>query len=217
MKKNNFLIKVFLKLRVHINDGVTLTELLVSSMLIGIVMIGVISFSTIFDQMQETDSMASLLSTQASFMMGEMKRDAMLAVGDNLNRGIAVQDLVSDKGICFRHDTNNPAVYTDDRWVCYAHGSSWHVKRCVGNSGLAPCFSCFCAGYVISDDRFPRTALSKNAASFFQLMTDTEGRIEGVRFNIVAMDRDSNATAYHPITNPQYTLTAEVHPPGHSR
>ncbi|MBI5415356.1 MAG: prepilin-type N-terminal cleavage/methylation domain-containing protein, partial [Candidatus Omnitrophica bacterium] len=68
-------------------NGLTLTELLVATILMGIVMAGVASFSLVVKQAGETTSSGTVLAIQTAAAMHYIKEDALSAVGDNSNRG----------------------------------------------------------------------------------------------------------------------------------
>lgn len=208
--------------------AVTLTELLVASILVGIVTVGVISFYLMYEQTVHVGADQANVQPMGAVLIGELKKDAMKAVGDPFNPGIVTVDTIvmgppdsGTRGLCFRHDVSNPASYADDRWVCYRHGNSWHVYRCVGNSGLAPCVACNCAGYVRSNYTaalaVSRGTTGDPAPPFYEIINDANGRFKSIRFNIWAMHDSRNRQPYHPVTNPRYKLTTEVSPPGISR
>ncbi|MCK5178564.1 MAG: prepilin-type N-terminal cleavage/methylation domain-containing protein, partial [Candidatus Omnitrophica bacterium] len=62
--------------------GITLTELIVASILIGIVMIGVAAFSASIEQLHTSTNRSTILTMKTTATMNHITRAAYLAVGD---------------------------------------------------------------------------------------------------------------------------------------
>ena len=67
--------------------GLTLTELLVATILIGIVMTGVSAFSVFVKQARDSTGSGTILAVQTATAMHYMVQDANKAVGDSSDRG----------------------------------------------------------------------------------------------------------------------------------
>jgi len=86
--------------------GMTLTELLVSTALIGIVMLGVVSVEYASKRSQENMSRKSIVTTRTSAMLLHIVKNAALAVGDVIDVGIRIRTTggINSRYACFRQD-----------------------------------------------------------------------------------------------------------------
>jgi len=200
----------------RLTRGMTLTELLVASILVGIVMLGVASFSIALKHIQGGTSRSALLAMRTHAAMAKITKDAYATVGDATNPGIKERAMGQDRSICFRKDTNDPSSYTDDTWSCYYRrrlGSSNNLWRCTEPTPPAkvpPANLLECNNGGTSD-----LLLNLNNNDYFTIVTDTDDRLEYIEFTFTAIiDRSA---AVHPVDNPLYTLVTRVSPPGHSR
>lgn len=198
-------------------SGITLTELLVASILIGIVMIGVASFSVSIQQLQTATNRSSLIAMRATAAMNRMAKDAYTAVGDEADRGVETRGTQS---VCFRQDDDNdPSSYTGDIWVCYfasppgpggtLYLCGWDAWRRSGNRPPNNYNRC---------NRPNGSAIelveleNRNIA----IIVDPPG---GGLFTYVEITIPAifdRTLIYHPIENPRFTVTTRVSPPGHS-
>ena len=114
--------------------GVTFVELLISTILVGIVMLGVASFSMTVKHLQESSHTFGKTMMEMIAAMRFMTKDAFFAVGEEGDRGVWGDDVGNRQGICFRHDATPPSPddYSDDTWVCYTHDVSNDILRCEG-------------------------------------------------------------------------------------
>lgn len=192
-------------------NGLTFTELLVASILIGIVMIGIASFSFVVKQIQGATNRSALLSMRLGGAINYIRRDALLAVGDPSSPGIDTYSAGADRSICFRHDTNNPASYADDTWVCYYYGPPANVlKRCDNPIIRPPTTNGQC-------DAAPdvRQFIFLSNIDFFSIVNDGNGRLDYIEITLTS--RYDSGNPAHPVNNPEHTLTTRVSPPGHGR
>ncbi len=191
-------------------EGLTLTELLVSTILIGIVMLGVVGFSLSIKQFQDSASRTTTLRMRLASAMDLLVEDAKLAVGDTINPGIAVYQNSTDQSICFRHDVNDPSSYADDIWICYYHGTTYSLYRYVGTSSAnVPCSSASTCSVGTTSIEHVIDLVHEGDGEFFQFLSD--GSIE---FTIKTSYEPSKLS--HPIDNPEYSLTTRVMPLAHS-
>ncbi len=192
-------------------NGITLTELLVASILIGIVMIGVASFSVSISKLQGSTNRATVLAMKTTAAMSRMTKDAYLAVGEEADRGVIAGN-GGTGSVCFRHDTNNDPYddYAGDTWVCYYAHANRILYLC--ESGAVPPVDNWadCNG---ADEVALLDLENTNIVDVFE--PQGTGLFEYVEINIPAIF--SRAGAYHPIDNPRYTLTSQINPPGHSK
>lgn len=101
--------------------GLTLVELIVSTFLIGIVMIGVVAFSLTIKQIQDATNKSSILKVRSMAFISHFSKKALLATGSQTNPGIRISP--TSDWISFREDRNNtPNNYSDDWWNIYMRG-----------------------------------------------------------------------------------------------
>lgn len=189
--------------------GLTLTELLVATILIGIVMTGVAAFSVFIKQARDSTGKGTILAVQTATAMHYLAEDANKAVGDSSARGVA---FTSPESICFRHDVSDPAVYTDDIWACYWYNAaSDALWKCASLGAPAASFGdCNPGGAAIK-----LVTLDPAAAQYFSVVDDADGRFAyvDITLNTIADPGPAAST----IANPTYQLFTRVSPPAHGR
>lgn len=199
----------------RIKKAMTLTELLVASILIGIILVGAVSIDYAIRRSRNTISASILIATQISAAMKQITRDAVLAVGDITDPGIVFDATGDDTNICFRLDTpSTPGDYNDDTWTCYSQGDTNgthtlnEIYRCAGianGSQLGNGDSCTPA----LNETF---VLETRALGFFNIILMPE-----FKFNLRSCADNNIAIDEHPINNPCYELISQISPPGISR
>jgi len=210
--------------------GLTLTELLVASVMIGIVMMGVAAFAISIKQFQGSTNKVAFLTMQGKKTMALMVNDAMQAIGDNEDCG-KTNDAGADvdcgwgvryysnstrQSICFRHDrAETPNDYTDDDWICYMHDGSYGINRC--NTMIKAEVPFVSGGSEKCTEGYSDviTLAKPDGNNFFQIVEDGDGRLQHIEFNLILKSKYDNSA--HPVTNPEITLFSQVSPPGHSR
>lgn len=198
-------------------NGITLTELLVASVLVGIVMLGVASFSVSIKQFQNSTNKSTITEMKTKAAMARITKDAYLAVGDETDRGIVAYSAGQNLSICFRHDTNNPSSYTDDAWKCYFRGNQDDLLACNVPPQSVPVQNIGHCNNTGGGGAPSRLLLELDPAKniFYQLVENASGQLEYVELSLTGIF-DQTAVK-HPINNPTYTTTTQVSPPGHSR
>ena len=199
---------------IRTQSGLTLTELLVASVLVGIVMLGAVSVDYAIRNSKLGSSRAEVLSKEVGATILNITRDAMLTAGDNSAttwqaRGIYTYDVGDNfKTICFRQDANStPADYSDDPWACYSHGNDLDIYRCTtaANPSFAGWLNCSTTGrkllHVIQNDFFT--------------VVEVSNRIQSIDVSLSA--RADPNSPQNPITNPGYSLQSSISPPALSR
>lgn len=203
--------------RKRYNRGITLTELLVASIMIGIVMIGVASFSTTVIRLQSSTDKTVILSMRAKAAMAQLTQDAQLATGDITNLGVRADPNGGGspkRSICFRVDAlETPENYGDDSWSCYFVENQLILWKCAypTNPSDVPVNNankCDGAGTK-------KKLLDLTDKEYYQIVNDGDGRLQYVKFSLSTIF--DSALAVDPVTNPKYTLTTQVSPLAHSR
>ena len=213
-----------MRVKIITKAGLTLTELLVASILIGIIMIGVASFSVSIQQLHNSTNRTAILAIKTMTAMNHLVRDAYLTIGDESGddwvRGVVTRILPPRTSLCFRHDADNdPSSYTNDQWTCY------YFEENVNKREFSLCTVPTPPGDVPPnnankcDGAGTRRVLLKidpaQIDNFFQINEDIDGRLESIDFKLSAIF--DHTLPPHPITNPTYTVTTTVSPPGISR
>lgn len=207
--------------------ALTLIELLVSTALIAIVMLGSMSVDYAIRSAQQNASRTSALYSETSAALMSIVNDGLMAVGNPAFPGIDYDETDAvDQHICFRHDVDNdPANFANDRWVCYTSEAGvigirniWHIWRC--DQLINPVQSCPTAGTGrIIIQEFIRNGYLGGGASdnnhFFQVILNASNQLE--RIDVFLTSRVDTTQNAHPINNPEFTVNSSVNPPGISR
>jgi len=193
-------------MRTHNSRAMTLVELLIASILIGIVMIGVLSFNMSIKRIQESTDRDTLLSMRAEATITRMGRDARTAIGDPVNRGIIITPEGAVTNVAFRQDRDNtPTDYSDDTWVIYyQNGSSLYTcEQTVptANQSSGPC--------TPSNATLVTSQLQSGSVTF----ETSAGPYVHMRLTF----RYIPTAALHAITNPEHTVESTLSPLAHSR
>ena len=205
-----------IKINIRNKKGLSLTELIVASVLISIVMVGVISFSSSIKQMQNTTTNSTVPSVRLSSLMFEITQDATLAIGDDSDTGIQWDDTNNPRYLCFRQDKDlagntldTPENYADDRWVCYIMDTTdWLIHKCLDTDPAQ------CQDGTTTPQFQNLLELSHTQSDFF-IVELTASKIDYI--NILLITSADPSAAHHPITNPEFQLTTNINPPGLSR
>ena len=190
--------------------GMSLTELIVASILVGIVMLGVISFTSSLKSIQGSTSNSTIPSVKLASVMFEISKDASLAIGDATDPGVEEDDVGPAQSLCFRQDNdgagtanNTPDDYTDDTWVCYLLDNTNTLHKCI-------------------DPNFVNCQDGSTAPQFANLITLTQNyffdvidansppKIDYIHIHLTT--RNAPTVAVHPIDNPEFTLETNVSP-----
>lgn len=200
--------------------GLTLTELLVSTILIGIVMTGVSAFSVFVKQARDSTGSGTILAVQTATAMHYMVQDANKAVGDSSDRGVVV-DAPGGVSICFRHDVSDPASYADDIWACYWYENSpaalWALWKCTQRNVNKP-FTPPPANFSDCNqgsNAIKLVTLNPAAAQYFSVVDDADGRFRYVDITLSTIANPGQPAST--IGNPTYELFTRVSPPAHGR
>lgn len=205
--KHNIKTKSFFRCFSNNKNALTLTELLVASILIGIVVTGVGVFSITIKRIEDSTSKATILATETTAVMSDMTRNASLAIGWQGNPGIVVN---GTSWIAFRQDQNaspTPGVYTDDTWVIYVHSSN--TLTVCEMLAASPPDPAACVGSTI-------TLTKKLLSKTFTFVTNSAMPDPEFYVNLIITTRDDPTKAEDPIKNPEYSMRTKVSPPSHS-
>jgi len=201
--------------------AITLTELVVASAMIGIVMVGVASFGSSISQLQSSTSRSVILGMRAKSVLARISDDAFATIGDNEDLGYRWRmQGPNSRSICFRHDVaSTPSDYTDDTWTCYWRDNDDILFLCGPNPTVSP----NTPGNAVQCDGTGsrRRLLELRQRNFFNVVRqpivagDFNRRLDYFEFEIFTLF-DPSLTE-NPITNPRYDVTAQISPPAQSR
>ena len=210
---------VVVEMNTRTQNALTLTELLVSTILMGIVMGGVAAFSLFVKQSRDSTGAGTILAVQTATAMHYLVQDANKAVGDNSNRGV-ISDSPPPRSVCFRHDASNPAVYTDDTWACYWYDApSNGLWKCADRNAIAtvpPANFNDCIPPVAGFSRgIKLVTIDPGATQYFNVIDNSDGRFLYVDITLNTIANPGQAA--NTIANPTYQLFTRVSPPAHGR
>jgi hypothetical protein len=179
--------------------GLTLSELLISMVIVSFMMIGILTTDHAIRSMNNKVTDDITLSMQIRSVAEHIRRDAMLSTGELADPGI---DLAIANSVCFRRDDDanpSPGDYSDDIWTCYTLLVN-DLYKCSSASGAAPA-ACTAA------DIFVGRLVANNLSS----ATFNNGQ-----FHILLQTRKDPAVAQDNNTNPQAETEIAVYPIGYS-
>lgn len=185
------------------NSAVSLIELIIAIIIMGIVMYGITAFDYAIRQSHLGTSRNAVVAMQTSKLMLDVSKTLQRASGNITDKGIIVS--VADGTLKIRLDTNTPADYTDDQWWCYDYDPASKNLRYSQLSG--PGASC--------PDLTDLTLTSQllGQLEIFQAAFDpTTASSVSVTIN----NRYDLTKPSDPITNPSYTLTTHITPASQS-
>lgn len=207
------------------SHGLTLTELLISSVIVGIIMLGVVSLDSVIGKKRQIATADNLLALNTRVTVNHMLKNALQAVGYGTQeyQGILIGDQVGDQGIngpgtfCVNQDIKplstevnwTPLDHSDDRWVCYTLNPTDHkIYFCEKANDVAASYRG--AGRCSSGEIVGQAV---SWAPKFEV-DNSEGGVKLV-FSI------SLTTRFNPAkpksnSNPEHTVTISSSPPGHA-
>ena len=191
----------------------TLAELLVASILMGIVMVGVISVNYAMKRMESTTSKATLLGMQTAAAMNHITRNGLLAVGYENNPGIvlALNTPPDTSYLSFRQDTaSTPGDFSDDQWVIYTDiGEANHLYTCTQDAATGP------VPQAAACDPAQSLLLLDNLSLInYQLVRDDT--VPSTYLEVHIQTQFDVTQPADPVRNPTYDLTTQISPPFHS-
>ncbi len=216
----------------------TLTELLVTSVLVGIVTLGLIAAEQAVRLSRNASLRDSQVSIQIQAIALSLSRDISLTVGDFSDAGIYLQyDVLGLLAFsCFRHAAGNVNSYSDDLWYCWQYdrranvpflqGATRFIYSC-GDLVTIPatnsCLSLPADQYHTWDIKF--TDLGITVMDTANVAIDPTGfnppgyirnqSINSIRLHLSTLYDISQPES--PIENPRYTIDTWINPPGLSK
>ncbi|MFH1359584.1 MAG: prepilin-type N-terminal cleavage/methylation domain-containing protein [Candidatus Omnitrophota bacterium] len=195
--------------------GMTLTELLIASVLIGIVAIGAISMDIAVRQMREGSSRNAILAMRTSVVMMDIAKHAQQATGDLSAWGLADLSSAAESTLCMRFDDPTlplptPGDYADDVARCYTRFQPPLVDNNI--------HYCEFNNWALINDCLGADPVIGQATNFnFQLPDPGAGDLylQVTITDCFRPDLTGDLACGAP-SNPEYTLTSRISPAAHS-
>jgi len=206
-------------------SGLTLAELLITSVIIGIIMLGVVSVDFAIRSNELQQSRTAIVTLKTSTMLKEIELNAMQAVGDFATRCVQLGNITTDATnyICVYRDDTTPADYSDDYWKCFTrHGTNLHACTRTLASGKGACATTdrIIGGVTIDTFDAPDTPVVTSTNPNLYVEFTLKSRYDPARPNpgIGAVDNNgakySVAIAQEFLKNPKVKMKTRVAPAG---
>jgi prepilin-type N-terminal cleavage/methylation domain-containing protein len=107
--------------------GLSLVELLVTTSIVGMIMVGMVSIDYALRSNERQQLRSSLVSLRTSAMMFDITSEASQAFGDVATQCIQINQITQNNNnyICIYRDINTtPSDASDDIWTCYTRESA---------------------------------------------------------------------------------------------
>ena len=181
------------------NNGMTLTELIMAAILVGVVAVGALSVDYALRSARNNVHSDSMLTSSTTNVMERIRRDAAAASGSSADPGV----LTNATYLCLRIDNRDFNNAADDLWACYSQNGT-NLYRCLFDS-FAP------GACAVDNDNLIGTAVAGGFTYTF-VMSATD-----LYLDVTLINRFPNpGSAANPITNPEYRLDSRVYPDSHS-
>lgn len=211
-------------MRMHLNqNGLTLAELFVSTVIIGIIMMGVVSVDFALRSTEQQQSRSSIVSIRTSAVLEDIVKTASQAYGDAASQCIQLGNITTNSTnyICVYRDYGSPSDYSDDNWQCYTRiGTDIHkCTRSLG-SGKGNCLSTDLKIGTVTVDTFdaPDTPVVVSTSPDFYFSVTVKNRFDPTRPVPGVGSVDTNGAKYSVaiakeyMTNPKIKLSAKIAP-----
>jgi hypothetical protein len=220
--------------KIRSDIGLTLTELVVASVLVGIVMTGIVAFNVSLKGIQDTSTLGANLSLEAATTMSLLRNDIVAAFGNSSDSGliwtIPIGPLSANRSLCIRKDggdliTGDPdgvgALTSDDVWTCYFYdgintSTSYRaLERCVrpaADPKITPISTKASCETGASSVQY----LTNLSNSTFYATVGAPMQYVTITLRVFDPVRDPGAlNPYPPATSPPFT--ASINPDNHTR
>lgn len=206
-------------------DGLTLAELLITIMIVGIVMMGMVSVDYALRSSEQQQTRTSVATLRTSAVLQDIVTTATQAFGDSATRCIQMANLTTDATnyICMYRDFGTPSDYSDDSWLCYTRNGT-NVHKCTRTlvSGKGACAATDPVTGAVTIDTFdaPDTPVVVATSPDFYFQVTLKSRFDPTRPTpgVGAVDtagaKYSVVIAQEYMINPKVKLTEKVAPSG---
>jgi len=194
------------------NRGLTLTELVIATILMAIIMLGVLSTDYAVRNMDKTTQKGTLTAMQVATAVLRISKDLEQAVGDATNHGILTSSAGGSYAVCSRHDNNDPNKYTDDGWDCYivATGDTALYHCLPTNTTLTKIQANESVSCILDSQGPIHKIIDLSKRDFFNIDPNLNN------IEITIQSRPDVTAPADALDNPQYEMTMRVTPLAHS-
>jgi len=186
------------------NTSLTLTELLIATIILGIVMLGIAAVDFSFRQSQKGTSQNALVAMRTSAIMLHITKNAELATGNRSTPGATSGINIPSADtlwIRLENPAQTPGNYLDDVWVRYSYNTTnYNLYFCSGNPD----------GVMVCPD-FSETLGTLAGFSASTGIDDSLG-VQTFYVEITLTNRINPALGPNIFDNPEYILKARVNP-----
>jgi len=207
--------------------ALTLTELLVSCVLMGVVMVGIAGYSATVKRMYDTTDKQTILAMQAASAVASVERNASMSFGfqDTTNPNFSyVQNLANPISYwSFRADPNNtPTIYTDDVWsITYkwnAGANQYDLYTCFQQEGVGPGLGSTpdVAQAPCGVNRIRMLGNSVQAFSINRVIDPSPSALDMYVEVTLTASTDPASFADDPLDDPAFTITTRIPMTSHS-
>ncbi len=202
-----------------------MAELLITTIIIGVVMVGMVSVDYALRSNEQQQSRTSIMTLRTSATLQSIVVTASQGYGDVASRCIQIGNITTDATnyICVYRDFGTPSDFTDDSWQCFTRYST-NVHRCTRTlaAGQGSCANTDPIIGTVTADTFdaPDSPVVVSANPNFYFQITIKNRFDPTRPNpgIGATDvngaKYSVAIAQEYMINPKIKLSAKVTPAG---
>ncbi len=198
--------------------GLTLTELIVATAVLGIAMLGVFAVDYAIRSTRANSATSSQLSMQAAAVLMEITNALNHMTGKRWDGSAGNQTnqegFFGGNSTCFGHNCvtvcarydadNDPNTFTGDRWKCFQQDE---LSKILYRCDLADLTALPCA------QNNTNYLVTLPSSGFYSTYRDADGRLEHVKIIIGV----GSALGGNPLTNPNYAIDADVYPPALSQ
>ncbi len=189
--------------KIHNAKGITLSELLISAVIVGIVMLGVVSADFAIQKFYRDSSSGAVSGFNAIAMLNNISNTAYRATGSFTNSsGISDPGILVDTSIATANGASGVGAKTfcirttdNPPWQCYYRDDDGYLYYCSKNSAT------IC---TLSDTKVRLERLTSMSASF---VSNTNVGSQSCIFTISLTVPDTDSTTK--------TYTAKISPPNH--
>jgi hypothetical protein len=192
------------RLKIKLNtQAITLSELLISIMIIGMMIISFYSLETFSHEKVISSDRRTKVQNALAYSMDSMGKTVLMANGNNNNPPIRLYPNVGSPKTGFEvrvdlHNPQTPTDLTDDTWVYF----SLTGNQLIGNGEVL-------TSKILAN--FNNSAMPASPTDgFYVLIDNTVGLTSGYSIEVGLFGRYDPAEAYNRTTNPQVAMKTKL-------
>lgn len=206
-------------------NGLTLAELLVTTMIIGVIMVGMVSVDYALRTNEQQQSRTSVANLRTAATLQDIVTAATQAYGDVATRCVQMANLPTNSTnyICVYRDYGTPANFADDNWQCYTRHTT-NIHKCTRTvaAGKGVCATTDPVIGAVTIDTFnnPDTPVVVSTSPDFYFQITLKNRFDPTRPTPGVGGVDATGAQYSAVIanelriNPKVLLSQRVAPRG---